>query len=409
MFKVIVVLVFCMLLVACDSQPSVDTKETENKEAKVEQVNEVNQEDTQSDQDNSQIQNEELDAKNYFEEMIKAIEENNKATFMSYQDGTNELFYKEQEVWLNEIEQKKSEGWDVSVVINNVTLESLDKGNLELKINMQHEDQNISNHITYPIHNINGTWKMNDLPFQKITDGPINLYYLPSLDSYADKVLADVKEIVDLYNQTFNWNPSEINIKLYDSVEEISASTAWPTLYGVAVPFTSLKFVVQGDYEVTYGFIKHEIVHTMLADISNDNAPPFMQEGLAIFISSAVTTDESGKLQLDYGNTADREKVILENTEEIKPIANLKDINYTEDSIDIYNIGFLITNYLIQTDGIEKYLEMVEFLKANDIIDKENIDREKIVYQYAIEALEQTYGSLDKLSEGYIDYYSKKQ
>lgn len=360
--------------------------------------------------DKPNLENDQHAAKIHFEEMIKAVEENNEEKFMSYQDNTNELFYKEQEVWLLGIDQKKKEGWDVSVVINDVTLQSVDRGSIALQINMKHdEQQGVSNHITYPINKVNGSWKINDLPFEIITDGPINLYYLPSLNSYSTKIMTDVKEIVDLYDKTFDWKPNEINIKLYDSVEEISASTAWPSLYGVTVPFISLKFVVQGNHEVAYGFIKHEIVHTMLADISNDNAPPFLQEGLAVFISSSVTTDNFGNLQLDFGNTVEREKFILKNTEEIKPISDLKDINYTDNTIDIYNVGFLITNYLIQTFGMEKYLEMIEFLGENDILDNDNPDKEQIVYKLAIEALELTYGPIDKLSEGYIDYYNKRK
>jgi hypothetical protein len=372
-----------------------DTKETKNLiETSVEKVT---------------LENEQKAAVSYFEEMINAIEENNKTEFMAYQDETNELFYKEQEVWFHDIVQNEKEGWAVSIAINDVTLELPDKGSISLQIKMQNENQAFSNLITYPINKVNGAWKMNDLPFEIASDGPIRLYYLHSFKNKADGILADVKELVDLYSETFAWDLEEINIKLYDTVEKISASTGWPMLYGVAVPFISNKFVVQGDYEVTYGLMKHEIVHAMLADLTNDNAPHFLQEGLAIFISNSVVRSESGKLQLDFNNTAEREKAILELTEEIKPIASFEDINYTDDSIDIYNVGFLLTNYLIHTYGIEKYLDMVDALKEHDIIDIDDPNKEQIAYKRAIEALEQTYGPLDKLSKEYIDYYNGRK
>lgn len=357
----------------------------------------------------SELEKEQQSAEKYFKEMVKAVGEIDKSKFLSYQDTTNQLFYKEQEIWLITLNQKKKEGWDVSVALDDVALDSPDKGNITLQINMKREGQDISNHITYPINQLNGSWKVNDLPFEKISDGPIHIYYLPSLKSKADQVLADVQELVDLYVQMFAWEPKEVNIKLYDSVEKISASTGWPTLYGVSVPFISNKFVVEGDYEIAYGFMKHEIVHAMLAELTNDNAPHFLQEGLAIFISSSVTRDASGKLQLDLNTAEDREKVILDLTDEIKPIAHLENINYSDDSNAIYNVGFLITNFLVQTYDIEHYLDMAAILKQGDIIQIDDPEKEKIAYERAINALEQTYGSLDALSEKYIEYYSQRK
>ena len=257
--------------------------------------------------ENTQLDLEQSASRSYFEEMITAAEENNKTKFMTFQDETNQLFYMEQEVWLRMLDQKKKEGWTVSIIIDDVTLKALDEGSITLQMNMKREDQDISNRITYPIYKRNSSWKINDLPFTKITDGSIHLYYMPSLENRAQIALADSKELVNLYIKTFAWEPEEINIKLYDSVEEISASTGWPTLFGVSVPFISNKFVVQGKYEIAYGFMKHELVHAMLTELTNDNAPHFLQEGLAIFISSSVVRDDFGNLQLDFNNTA-REK-----------------------------------------------------------------------------------------------------
>ena len=64
--------------------------------------------------------------KTYFDNMIKAVEDNDSETFLSYQDETNELFYSEQELWIEGLHQKKTEGWDVSVIVNNITLETLE-------------------------------------------------------------------------------------------------------------------------------------------------------------------------------------------------------------------------------------------------------------------------------------------
>lgn len=396
--RAIAVCVIIGLLAGCSSPNTEKEKDTGNKVDEVEKV------------DKEALEKEQNGARNYFEEMLTAVENNDKTKFMSYQDESNELFYKEQEVWMKELIQRKNEGWEISVGINNITLESLDHGSLELKINMKLNDEDISNHITYPINKIDGKWKVNDLAFKKIVDGPINLYYLPFIENDAEVILADIKDLVNLYTETFGWEPEELNIKLYTSLEEISASTGWPHLYGVAVPFISLKFLVQGSYsESTYSLMKHEIVHMMFSDLANDNTPTFLQEGLATFVSTAVTKDNSGKPQLDFSKIAERESIILENMEEIKPIDNLKDLNYTDDDVDIYGMGFLITDYLIQTNGIEKYVDMTKILKKDEVVDSDNPDREKIVFERAIQALEETYGSLEELSSGYVDYFNNKQ
>jgi len=52
---------------------------------------------------------------------------------------------------------------------------------------------------------------------------------------------------------------------------------------------------------------------------------------------------------------------------------------------------------------------MVDALKKYDIIDNDDPDKEQIAYKRAIKALEQTYGSLDKLSEEYIEYYNGRK
>lgn len=50
-----------------------------------------------------------------------------------------------------------------------------------------------------------------------------------------------MKSVVDLYTQNFGWEPEALNVKLYDSLEEISASVAWASLYG-QLPLPHLKF-----------------------------------------------------------------------------------------------------------------------------------------------------------------------
>lgn len=398
-----VVLLILLVLVGCSSQ----TNPKENTEEILE-LEEVENEEKVQVEESIAIEQEAL--KTYFDNMIKAVEDNDRETFLSYQDETNELFYSEQELWIEGLHQKKTEGWDVSVIVNNITLETLENGSIELQINMKLDETDVSNHITYPINKRNGTWKVYDLPFNKLSDGSINLYYLPSLENVAKSILADVKSIVDLYTQNFGWEPEVLNVKLYNSLEEISASVAWASLYGVATPFTSLKVLVEQDYtDVIHGLMKHEVVHMMLTDLTNNNVPDFMHEGLAIFLATSVTKDSSGTLEMDFKHSEEREKFILENTEEIITIDRLSDVNYTYNTREIYNVGYLITNYLIQMEGLDKYLSMLTLLKENDVIENGNPEYPKLAYERTVEALEQTYGPIEQISESYINYFNQRK
>lgn len=409
---VYVILLVLLMLVGCSSQPN----PKENTEVDLEKEEVVNEEDNLGEEevqlDESLIKEQEEALKTYFDNMIKAVEENDKETFLTYQDETNELFYSEQAVWIDGINQKKKEGWEVSVIVNNIILETLENGSIELQINMKRDETDRSNQITYPINKLNNTWKMNDLPFLKLSDGPINLYYLPTMQGLANGVLADVKSIVNIYTENIGWKPEVLNVKLYDSEEEISASAAWASLKGVAVSFTSLKVLIEGNYEVTHNLMKHEIVHMMLADLTNNNAPDFMHEGLAIFLADSLRINSSGTLELVLSNSENienREKFILERIKELPTIRMLSDINYSNNHAEIYSVGFLITNYLIQTHGLEKYISMLSLLKKNDVIELSNPEYPRLSYERAVKALEQTYGSIEEISQSYVDYYNERK
>lgn len=159
-----VILLILLVLVGGSSQ----TNPKENTEEDLELEEVENEEEVQVEES---IALEQEALKTYFDNMIKAVEDNDRETFLSYQDETNELFYSEQELWIEGLHQKKTEGWDVSVIVNNITLETLENGSIELQINMKSDETDVSNHITYP--------------FNKLSDGSINLYYLPSLENVA--------------------------------------------------------------------------------------------------------------------------------------------------------------------------------------------------------------------------------
>ncbi|MEK5174484.1 hypothetical protein NST63_14920 [Heyndrickxia sp. FSL W8-0496] len=394
-------IIFIILLAGCQSESTtkkINIKNDNNKSQAI-QTKEIDEE---------ELEKEAQAAKTYFAKMIEAIDDNNRKEFLSFQNEKNKLFYKEQDAWILGVYVKRKEGVSLTTKIRQLELTSLTKGNLTLQIDMKNKDKIYSNQITYTIIKKGGKWKINDLPFKKMTNGPINLYYLPSLEYQAAQVMKDLKKLVDLYIEYFDWDPKEVNVKLYDSLEELSASVPWETVPGVSQSFISLKFFVDTTYsDVTYNIMKHEVVHTMLAEISNDNATEFMHEGLAIYISSAVSKDPQGNPRIDLNGVKERENILLDNIKTFKPINELNNINYTNDSGDIYSLGFLLTDYLISNYGMDKYLNLLSELKKEDIVDNYNEEKQQIVYKRVIKAMEKIYAPIDQLSKDYADYFNK--
>ncbi|MGE6256829.1 hypothetical protein ACQKCU_02790 [Heyndrickxia sporothermodurans] len=396
-----IILVFTVILSGCHSPSTSSVNENQNQKKKAPPKEKV--------LSKEEIEKEQDFAKNDFDKMIQAVDKNDKEQFLSFQNDADKLFYKEQDAWLLGVKQKRREGWTVSEVINDITVTSQSKGSIELQVNMKRKDETYKNRITYPIVKVDGRWKINDLPFKKKIDGPIHFYYLPTLQWEAESVYKDVEKLIDVYKEQFIWEPKEVNIKLYDSLEALSASVPWESLYGVSTPI-SLKFFVEKPYtDITFSLMKHEVVHSMLVELSNDNAPNFMQEGLAMFISDAIKNEPSGTITFNLdGASTERENIILKNIKKFKPISQLN-MNYTENAEDIYGLGYLVTNYLITNYGMDKYLEMLNELKKEATIDSENENKEQIIFKRAINAMEKTYGPINKLSKAYVEYFNMKK
>lgn len=357
------------------------------------------------------IANESELVKSQFAQMVEAIHNDDKEGFLEFQNSANSLFYKEQIRWLEETAFKKKQGYTISVNIGEVNLLSSEKGTIELIVNMKYEDNESHNKVTYSIIKLNNMWVVDDVPFKVISEGNITVFYVSSLEEKALSVLKEATDITGLYNDKFGWKSGEITIKLYDSREQVSATVPWSGLTGWNETGESLKLMTDTSSFSSFSFkvLVHELAHKMLSDFSNDNVSLYIQEGFAGFLQSVVERDETGKPSINLNNLAEEEQQLLMIEELVLlNISDLNELDYNQ-GLEINALGFLLTDYLITTQGFEKFLTMVNELLSEPYIDSRTEHKFQTLSERTTNALEKVYGPTSQLSEDYISYFINKK
>ncbi|QEY21148.1 hypothetical protein D0S48_10835 [Psychrobacillus sp. AK 1817] len=346
--------------------------------------------------------------KSYFSQMIEAVENNDEEGFLKFQNKSNSLFYKEQERWIEEAIFKKNQGYNFTVHLRKVNLASLEKGTIELSVNMKYQNSDSINKVTYSILKLNDNWKIDDVPFEKIIKGNIAVLYV-SDEEQAQIVLNEASDIIELYSKEFKWEPKEITIKLYDSMEQVSATVPWTGLAGWNETGESLKLMVPSMvHNNSFKILAHELSHKMLSDFSNDNLSLYLQEGVASLLQSVVEKDETDKPIINLNNLATAEQQLLENEEfAFLPITDMNKLNYTQ-SFEISSVGFLLADYLITQQGFEKFFTMVKDMASDPYIDTRSEHKLQILSERTTIILEKFYGNTNQLSVDYENHFNRQ-
>ncbi|QFF97472.1 hypothetical protein PB01_00835 [Psychrobacillus glaciei] len=354
-----------------------------------------------------EIMNDESElVKSQFVPMLEAVNNNNEEGFLEFQNSENSLFYKEQKRWIEEAVFKKQQGYTFSVNIGEVNLMSSDKGIIELIVNMKYQDKGTQNKVIYSIVKLKNKWVIDDVPFKKISEGNIAVLYVSDMEEQALTVLREASDIVHLYNNEFGWDPKDVTIKLYDSREQVSATIPWIGLTGWNETGESLKLMIEPS--ASYSTLAHELGHNMLSDFSNDNVSLYIQEGFATLLEHVVEKDADGKPVINLNNLPYREQKLLSNRDLVfLSIDDLNKLDYN-NTFGIYGLGFLLTDYLIKTQGFDKFMTMVKELMNEPYIDSRSEHKLQILSERTTKAIEKVYGSTDQLSDGYINYFTKK-
>ena len=239
------------------------------------------------------------------------------------------------------------------------------------------------------------------------------MLYVSDLEEQALTVLREASDIVHLYNNEFGWDPKDITIKLYDSREPISATIPWTASTGWNETGESLKLLIEPSQPTTslstLNILAHELAHQMLSDFSNDNVSLYIQEGFATLLQHVVEKDTEGKLLINLNNLPYREQKLLSNRDLVfYSIDDLNKLDYNK-SFEIYSLGFLLTDYLIKTQGFDKFMTMVKELMNEPYIDSRVEHKLQILSERTTRAIEKAYGSTDQVSDGFINYFTNMQ
>lgn len=346
--------------------------------------------------------------KSYFSQMIEAVENNDEEGFLKFQNKSNSLFYKEQERWIEEAIFKKNQGYNFTLHLRKVNLTSLEEGTIELSVNMKYQNSVSNNKVTYSILKLNDNWKIDDVPFEKIIKGNIAVLYV-SDEEQAQIVLNEASDIIELYSKEFKWKPKEITIKLYDSMEQVSATVPWTGLAGWNETGESLKLMIPSMvHNNSFKILAHELSHKMLSDFSNDNLSLYLQEGVASLLQSVVEKDETDKPIINLNNLATAEQQLLENKEfAFLPISDMNKLDYTQ-SFEISSVGFLLADYLITQQGFENFFTMVKDLASDPYIDTRGEHKLQILSERTTKVLEKFYGNTSQLSLDYENHFNRQ-
>ncbi|MFD2445550.1 hypothetical protein ACFSO7_16445 [Bacillus sp. CGMCC 1.16607] len=343
-----------------------------------------------------------------FQHLVKAVAEDNLLEFMKYQYEENILFYKEQKRWIEEAVFKKGQGYSLSIEFSGFQQESDTNGRVILSVKMKHPEgiEEFNNTVIYECIKVDDVWLLNDVPFKTLTseNGWVTVYYKEGEDGIAETTIKDAENLMKFYATEFRWVPNPISVKIFSSPVEVSATVPWTIVGGWNEIGESLKITSQNKDDI-FRLLAHELTHKMLSDLTNDNAILFFQEGLATYLENKVQKDPEGKIYFDQSIVNSKSIKAIQVTNSVLSIDELAEIDYAGNSTRLYRDGSLITNYLVLTHGLEKYLEMLSHLAQYDYIDKRLEHKLETIRSRSLEALEKTYGPKDELTKKYTEYY----
>ncbi|WP_409296899.1 ABC transporter permease subunit [Peribacillus sp. SCS-26] len=347
-----------------------------------------------------------------FNPMLKAVKDGDKEVFMSFQNSADKMFYKEQEHFFDEIVLSRKQGrWDTSLDIGEINVSSADTGSIKILVTMDGGgERSYKNAVTYKMIKTVGKWKLNDVRFKKKKYNTVTVLYEKGQDKSADEVLLEATSIVRLYNQEFGWKPGDIEIKLYSTPVQLAATLPAPEAYSWSDYGESIKMIHKsnsaGAAETPGQILTYEIAAKMLADLTNDNAADYVQSGLSQVMKNIAQDTGSGYALITDYLPYQKE----ESREMLSRLPAISEIQkFTEkDPIQGMYAGILLTSYLLEEKGMEKFIEFAAELKKSELVEEGSHEKRKLKNERTLQAIQKVYGPLGKLDADIAAYAKKK-
>jgi hypothetical protein len=341
----------------------------------------------------------------YFSKYIKSIEMKNYQRFLSFQNSNNKYFFTEQKRWFKEVGRKEAQGYIFVPNIDEVKIFSKNKGEMVFRLKIIRRSGREKNYkIVYKIlKNMENKWQLDDYNFHtyEFKHG-ILLYSEGANPEIVKNSIMITPVIIDEYIEKFEWSPTNLSIKIFSSLDEISASIPSFTAYGWSEKNESIKILVPA-YEknpkvALKNMLRHEISHNMISDLTNDNASLYLQEGIAVYLEKNT---EPNRLEEYINEVLKLEEFTL---------LSIKDMNSKsyKDGRVIYHQGFLLTNFLIKMYGNQKFKELLNVLKSYQYIDERIEYKKSENDQLTFKSLELVYGNYKRIHKDQCEFYGVK-
>ena len=221
--------------------------------------------------------------------------------------------------------------------------------------------------------NVNGKLLYDGLFCNHADRNGATVQYPDGYESVANLLAEDADAFLNAINAYYTYTPDPgICIKVYDDQDIFLQSIKFdlPDWVGGWHEFgESIKiYWPYKNYEVDPATVYHETTHWFLSEITNDNAAYWIQEGLATLFETNLTTGLDNMAFLynndivalaENGGIWDLEKLSSTNPEELTDIVMVR---------GYYALSALCVKHIIDTVGIERFLDVMDDLKSNDVI-----------------------------------------
>ncbi|MBN2879416.1 MAG: hypothetical protein JXN65_07280 [Clostridia bacterium] len=333
---------------------------------------------------------------------MHALETKDIDSYLSTVTQNDAYYYNEQSRWYSEMIQSVISEIHLEVV----SVKSIDESTLEAVIHQTHTGNGEHFDFTYPLlfKLDKGEWMDYGYNFESIVTPRYTLKYMS-----GETRINEFKEMIDTAYDNLEAVFAEkaddnFEIKLFWDREMLRQRTIPSAAFlftGWGEPNESLKlYTGHPDIESYHGTIQHELVHHITIKICNNNLADWLLEGTAVYYGNAY---------YDYSLTNSLANLKKENIAQTIDDLNNTDLYHAESQQQVwdwYNTGFGYVAYIVETYGVDKFIELYNEAGKkpfNDSVANESFKADNI--QTTSEVLSAVLGiTPEQLSEDYLNW-----
>ncbi len=332
---------------------------------------------------------------------------------MSFQNSLNSIFYEEQHRWMEEVVAQKKQFFIFEPSVHKIKLCNKKQGLLYFNLKITRPSGRVKDYsVVYRIvkDSSHSKWILDDYPFLNVKSQNIDVKYFKDVHDQALLAINYGNRIIDNYNKLFKWNPNQVKIKIFSTLDQISTSIPCFTTYGWSEEKESIKILVphytKEKTKIFLQMLTHELSHKMLSNITNDNASLWLQEGLAVLLEKSFIF-KGNSINFSASNSENYVKKVLKDVGyTLLSLSELNKLDYRSGH-EIYNQGFLLVYFLFSKYGLQKLDNIFKNLKEFNYINSRTQCKLKKLNARTNMALVQNLDNYDDLHNQLKTFYLK--